>query len=88
VIGISMDISYESLKNAAEAWARVNPFIKAHQISYPILMGDEHVSKGYSVQALPATYLIDRQGRIAATYLGLIDQENLKENINALLAEH
>ena len=27
VIGISMDISYEDLKNATEAWAKVKPFV-------------------------------------------------------------
>jgi peroxiredoxin len=87
VAGISMDISYEDLKGAAEAWARVKPFIQAHQISYPILMGDTDVTKPYDIHALPVTYLIDSSGRIAATYIGLIDKQNVEANINALLTE-
>jgi thiol-disulfide isomerase/thioredoxin len=37
-VGISMDISYENLKNAAEAWAKVKPFASSHRMNYPILM--------------------------------------------------
>jgi peroxiredoxin len=87
LIGISMDISYEDLKNSAEAWTRVKPFVEAHQIRYPILMGDGEVTKRYDMQALPVTYLIDPRGRIAATYVGLTDEQNVKANINTLLAE-
>lgn len=88
VIGISMDISYENLKNAAEAWAKVKPFVSAHQISYPVLMEESAVTKRYDIQALPVSYLIDPRGRIAATYVGLIDKQNVKTNIHTLLAEH
>jgi len=87
VIGISMDISYEDLKNATEAWAKVKPFVASHQITYPILMAQSATLKGYDLQALPVSYLIDTHGRIAATYVGLIDKENVKANIDALLAE-
>ncbi|HXE13091.1 MAG TPA: TlpA disulfide reductase family protein [Bryobacteraceae bacterium] len=87
VVGISMDILYEDLKNAREAWARVKPFVASHHIIYPILMGDNEVTKGYDIQALPVSYLLDNRGRVAATYVGLIDKENVKANINTLLAE-
>src|SRR6185312_17263001 len=87
LIGISMDISYEDLKNAAEAWAKVKPFLETHHIPYRILMGDGEVAKRYDIRALPATYLIDSRGRIAATYIGLIDKQNVEDNINTLLAE-
>lgn len=87
LIGISMDISYEDLKNATEAWAKVKPFVETHHLPYPILMGDGEVAKRYDIQALPATYLIDSRGRIAATYVGLIDKQNVEDNINTLLAE-
>lgn len=88
VIGISMDISYEGLKNAAEAWAKVKPFVASHQIAYPILMGENGATKRYDIQALPVSYLIDTHGRVAATYVGLIDKENVKANIDTLLTEN
>ncbi len=87
VIGVSMDISYEDLKNSTEAWAKVKPFVASHQITYPILMGDNEAIRRYDIQALPVSYLIDTQGRVAATYVGLIDEENIKTNIDRLLTE-
>lgn len=87
VAGISMDILYEDLKGPAEAWSLVNPFVETHRVDYPILMGDDGITKRYSVNALPVTYLIDRHGRIAATYPGLVDRANLEANIKTLLAE-
>jgi len=88
VVGISLDLSYESLKNANEGWSRVKPFVQAQGIRYSILMGDEASGKLYQEDALPATYLIDAKGRIAAKYVGLINKENVSANINALLGEH
>jgi peroxiredoxin len=87
VVGISMDILYEGLKGPAEAWSLVNPFVEAHKVDYPILMGDDGITRRYSVRALPVTYLIDRRGRIAATYVGIVDRANIEANIKTLLAE-
>lgn len=87
VIGISMDISYEDLRNATEAWAKVKPFVASHQINYPILMGDSDVTKRYEIEALPVSYLIDTRGRVAAVYVGLIDEKNVAANIKTLLAD-
>jgi peroxiredoxin len=87
-VGVSMDISYESLKDAAEAWGRVRPFMAKHGVNYTILMGDDAVSKAYALDTFPATYLIDKSGRIAASYVGiLVDKENVAKNIRSLLAE-
>jgi cytochrome c biogenesis protein CcmG/thiol:disulfide interchange protein DsbE len=87
VVGICMDILYEDLKGPAEAWSLVNPFVQAHKVDYPILMGDDGITNHYSVKALPVTYLIDRLGRIAATYVGIVDRANIEANIKTLLAE-
>lgn len=87
VVGVSMDVSYESLKDASEAWSKVKPFIRTHGIAYPILMGDEAVSKAYEITALPATYIVDAKGRVAAKYLGLIDEGDVESNVKTLLRE-
>ena len=87
VVGISMDILYEDLKGPAEAWRLVKPFVETHKVDYSILMGDDGITKRYSVNALPVTYLIDRNGRIAATYVGIVDRANIEANIKTLLAE-
>jgi peroxiredoxin len=89
VVGVSMDISYEDLKSAKEAWDRVDPFAQQQKINYMILMADNHTSDIYGFNAMPATYLIDRNGRIAASYIGVIaDKGNVEKNIQLLLAGH
>ena len=50
-------------------------------------MSDKEVETGYDIRALPATYLIDQKGRIAASYIGLIDERNVDANIRKLLRE-
>jgi peroxiredoxin len=87
VIGVSMDIAYEGLKDAKEGWAKVRPWVQAHKVGYPVVMGDDVAMKAYSIEALPVTYLVDRNGRIAAKYPGVVDRENLETNIRALLKE-
>jgi peroxiredoxin len=70
VIGVSMDVMFERLKTTADAWTRVRPFLQSHRLQYTILVDDGSVEKAYEVMAMPATYLIDKRGRVAATYFG------------------
>jgi peroxiredoxin len=86
-IGVSEDIAYADLKDADEAWRRVTPFVRERKIPYPIVMGDSRVTADYDIKALPLTYLIDKKGRVAATYLGVVERANLESNIKALVAE-
>lgn len=87
VLGISMEILYEDLKGPSEAWRLVKPFVAHNKIDYSILMGDDGFTKNYSVTSLPVTYLIDKRGRIAAAYKGVVDRANIERNIKILLAE-
>jgi len=87
VVGVSMDIPYESLNSPAEAWKLVKPFVQTHQVNYSILMGDDGVTKAYAIKALPVTYLLDRRGSIAAEYPGLVDKDDVERNIQILLNE-
>jgi peroxiredoxin len=86
-VGVSEDIVYEDLKGPEEAWSRVKPFVRDHKMRYAVLMGDEQVTAVYGIKALPVTYLLDSRGRIAATYVGVVDRANLEANINLLLSE-
>jgi peroxiredoxin len=87
-IGVSMDILYESLKDANEAWARVRPFMAKRGINYTIAVGDDAISKAYALNAFPATYLIDKSGRVAVSYVGVVvNKDNVSTNIKSLLSE-
>jgi peroxiredoxin len=87
-VGVAMDIRYEGLKDADEAWTRVRPFMKKYGINYTIAMGDDATIKDYGVSGLPATLLIDKSGKIAVAYAGvIIDKDNVTANIKTLLSE-
>lgn len=87
VIGISADIPYEGLKSSDEAWQKVRPFIAAHKVNYPIVVGSNELIDAYGFEAYPATYLIDRSGHVGATYVGVVNKADVEENIQKLLAE-
>lgn len=87
-IGLSMDISYEGLQGPEAAWAKIDPFVKSHRLAYPILLADDAAEKTWRIESLPTTCLVDREGRIAATYVGVVDKADVEANIKILLAEH
>ena len=79
VIGVSMDEG---------GWQVVNPFIVSTKAHYPMLLGDKPTAEQFGIGALPDTFLIDREGRIAATYkAGLVNKEDVEANIRALLSK-
>lgn len=87
VVGISMDIPYENLKDSRQAWDKVRPFLAKRGINYPILMGNESLFKEFGLNQLPDTLLIDKTGKIAAVYVGVISKDNVESNIGQLLSE-
>jgi peroxiredoxin len=87
-VGVSMDMSYEGRKSADEAWSSVRPFMKKYGMNYTIAMGDDETLSAYSLTTIPATFLIDKSGKVAVSYVGvLIDKDNIAANIKTLMAE-
>jgi peroxiredoxin len=78
VVGVSLDDG---------GWPVVKPFIETARVPYRILLGDAPTSKKYSIGSMPDTFVIDRSGRIAAVYFGLVDRNNVEANIKSVLME-
>lgn len=78
VVGISLD---------EDGWKAVRPFVKTASIPYRIVLGNDDVSRKYKIEQMPDTFIIDRRGRIAAKYTGLVDKEDVDAKIRALLSE-
>ena len=78
VIGVSLD---------QDGWNVVKPFIRATAVPYRIVLGDDATAGQYGIRSMPDTFLIDRNGRIAAVYAGLVDKENIEKNIQELLSQ-
>ena len=78
VVGVSLD---------SEGWKAVTPFIKTAHVPYQIILGNDAVSKAYGIENMPDTFLIDRQGRVAAVYNGMVDKQNVEDNLRTMLSE-
>jgi len=76
VIGVSMDDS---------GWKLVKPFLKEKGMHYPVVIANEAVGKLYDVQNMPVTLLIDRQGRIASSHVGVVNKDAFEKEIATLL---
>jgi len=77
VVGVSMD---------EDGWDAVKPYIQKRGMNYRVLLGDEGVAKQYGgLDALPTTLVLDRDGRIAATHMGLSDKREFLDEITTLL---
>jgi len=68
-------------------WKVVKPFLKTVGVPYRIVLGNDSTAKAYAIGNMPDTFLIDREGRIAATYVGLVDRNDLEKNMQTLLAQ-
>jgi len=60
--------------------------VKQIGLDYPVLAGNDKVSKDYgNVEIVPTTFIIDKQGNIAHKILGTRKKEDLAKMIEALL---
>ncbi len=85
VVGVDMDMPYGGVKSASEAWKRVHPFMASHGMNYPVLMGSSATESLYKISPYPASFIIDKLGRIAAKYVGIVDPADVEANVRALL---
>ena len=76
VLGISVD---------EKGWAEIRPFLKNSKVTYRIALAEKNTPEGYDIQYLPATFLIDQNGQIAARYQGRVDAQDIEANIRLLV---
>lgn len=79
VIGVSMDTD----------WNAVKSFVAEEKMDYPVVIGSWPLLGrfGVHIHALPVTFLIDRDGRIAAQNPGLVNRNEFGIEIRKLLEE-
>ena len=77
VLGVSMD---------DEGWEVVKPFMKSVGMNYRVVIGNDETTQMYGgVDSLPSTFLIDRQGKIAAIHIGLASRKVFEDGVEELL---
>ncbi len=76
VVGVSMD---------EDGWKAVKPFLSELSVNYRVLLGDDSVSQMYGgIDSLPTTFIIDRDGKIAATHIGLVSKSRYENDLKQL----
>lgn len=74
VIGVSMD----------DNWEPVKTFLAKESVNYPVVVGNQRMAQPYGLDAMPMTFLIGRDGKIAATSVGMIDRTACEHQIAEL----
>ena len=79
VIGLSVDQGETS--DIAES-------VKAFKLTYPVGLANEEVQKAYGgIRAVPTKFLLDKQGIVRQYYVGVVAEDRLRNDIDALLKQ-
>ena len=76
--GVSMD---------DDPYAVAPAFLKRYNVEYPTLVAPPDSLLAQAVESLPTSFLIDRNGKVARTWIGIVREKELTAAIEALLAE-
>ena len=64
----------------------VSRFVSAHQIPYPILLGDAPTVREFGgIRGIPTAFVLDRQGRVVQKHVGYRPEFLLEHDIEPLL---
>ena len=56
------------------------------KMNYRVVLGNDDIAKNYGgLDALPTTFLIDREGKIAAVHVGLASRKDFENGVDELL---
>jgi len=72
--------------NAEESADEAAAFVNSHQMTFPVVLdarGD--IQRLYNVRGLPTTVFIDRTGRVAGVWTGLLPQPQLEQVVQDLV---
>jgi peroxiredoxin len=80
ILGISSDDSSVSRADIAH-------FGQQEKIDYPLLLGDDAVSRKYGgIDFLPTSFFVGRDGKVVAESAGLVSKDEIEANIKKALA--
>ena len=77
IIGIALD---------EDGWSKVAPYIEKIKMNYPVVLGSAKVVQQYGgIEAIPTTFIVDKNGYIVASQGGLLSKELLEQKLKSLL---
>ncbi|MDA1312203.1 MAG: TlpA disulfide reductase family protein [Acidobacteria bacterium] len=77
VIAVSLD---------DEGWEVVRPFTDRFELNFPVVVGSNEMADQYGgIAALPTTFIINKEGQIVISHMGLVGRGEYEEDIEGLL---
>jgi thiol-disulfide isomerase/thioredoxin len=76
VLGISVDQG---------GWDLVKEFETGLGVTYPVLKGTDEVSVKYLVRTIPMLVITGRDGKVRKRFIGVMNEEDLENEVKALL---
>jgi thiol-disulfide isomerase/thioredoxin len=77
VVGISVDEGGATV---------VKKFAQQLGMNYPVVLADEKTTRAFGgIEAIPTTFIIDREGRIVIKHLGFTEKEEFEKELKPLL---
>lgn len=76
IVGVALD---------EEGFSLVTPFVKKYKIPYPVVLGNGKTVAAYgNFEAIPTTFIIDREGMIVDVHTGLMTGTELESKLRGL----
>jgi len=89
VLGVSADdLDRDNPKMLAEEKKEIALSVEQMHIPYPVLIDGASLSKDYGgLDSLPASFYVDRNGKVVAVQLGLTSKDEIEDNIKLSLGK-
>lgn len=89
VLGISADdLDQDDKQKLSEEKKEIARFAEQMHIPYPVLIDGDSLSTPYDgLDALPASYFVDRNGTVVAAQMGLTSKEEIEASIKKALGD-
>jgi len=80
-IGLSVELNENMSKDYFDK------FLASFGITYPVALASTQTIQAYGINPIPATFFIDKSGKIAATFEGLRSETDFTSALDQLVAE-
>jgi len=79
----SKDVQFIGVSN--EDISTLRSFVEDYNINYPILIDNANVASKWGINAIPTTFMLDRDGKVIFKNIGMMTREQLENNIKDAL---
>jgi cytochrome c biogenesis protein CcmG/thiol:disulfide interchange protein DsbE len=89
ILGVSADdIDRGDPAKLSQEKQEIARFVQQMRMNYPVLIDGDSLSKPYGgLDALPASFFVDRNGTVVAAQLGLTSKDEIEANIKKALGK-